>query len=184
MRHVVLAILLIIGGAVSGQSASQMQRQLDAHATKLQAWAEDKALAGAVKLQNAQQVAIAEIKVRDAAWVAGKDAALMRSVTTGACADLLRKLAAAGGYGEAFVSDDQGALVCAAQPTSDYWQGDEPKWTKSFAEGRGAVYIDRPRLDDSSQAQIAHISVPVRDGDRAIGVLTVGVPVELLRAHQ
>ena len=80
--------------------------------------------------------------------------------------------------GEAFVTDRRGAIVCAAQTTSDYWQGDEPKFVNAFKEGRGATFIDRPRFDESANANVAHISVPVMDGGKAIGVVVVGVRVD------
>ena len=37
----------------------------------------------------------------------------------------------------------QGALIAATQRTSDYWQGDEAKWQRSFAGGAGSEFIDR-----------------------------------------
>ncbi len=97
-------------------------------------------------------------------------------MTTGACADHLRKLAAEQPYYvEVFITDNQGALVCSNAITSDYWQGDEDKWTRAFASGKGAVFIDRPRFDESAKANLGGISLPIMDGPAAIGVLTVGV---------
>ena len=77
--------------------------------------------------------------------------------------------------------DNQGAIVCATAKTTDYWQGDEAKWERAYNAGKGDVFIDRPKLDESADARIAQISVPVMDGDRAIGAITVGVVVEKLR---
>lgn len=39
-------------------------------------------------------------------------------------------------YSEAFVTDAKGANVAAYPATSDYWQGDEDKFTKAFASGK------------------------------------------------
>jgi len=39
-------------------------------------------------------------------------------------------------------------------------------------------HISRTRWDDSTQAMIAQVSVPVYDGDNMIGVLTVGVDLK------
>jgi hypothetical protein len=133
-----------------------------------------------VKAQNAAAVSLAQIQKLDASWTAKKSEALVQKTITGACADRLRELATKNGYGEAFLSDAQGALVCATARTSDYWQGDEAKWIHAFASGKGATFIDRPRLDDSAQTRLAQISVPVMNGDRAIGVITVGVSLEKL----
>ena len=75
----------------------------------------------------------------------------------------------------------QGALVCATAKTTDYWQGDEAKWQRAFNEGKGAVFIDRPKFDDSSAQRLAQISVPVLDKGVAIGAITVGVSLDKLK---
>jgi hypothetical protein len=62
--------------------------------------------------------------------------------------------------------------------TSDYWQGDEAKFQKSFANGSGAVFVDEVEFDDSSQAYLVQISVPVLDNGTAIGAITFGIDVE------
>lgn len=77
--------------------------------------------------------------------------------------------------------DDQGALVCATAKTTDYWQGDEAKWQRAFNDGKGDVFIDRPKFDDSSAQRLAQISVPVLDKGVAIGAITVGVSIDKLQ---
>lgn len=105
------------------------------------------------------------------------------------CADYLRRFqkdAARGGgislYGEIFVMDKQGNIVAETGRTSDYWQGDEDKFVKSFAGGKGAVFIDEPAYDDSSKKYSVQVSVPVRDPDtkKAIGAITVGIDLDIL----
>ena len=76
---------------------------------------------------------------------------------------------------EAFVMDNQGALVGATRRTSDYWQGDEPKWRESFNGGRGAELREKPFFDESSQSYVLQVSLPVKDGARVIGALTVSI---------
>jgi hypothetical protein len=83
-------------------------------------------------------------------------------------------------FSETFVMDNVGALVCATERTSDYWQGDEEKWTHSYNGGAGAIFIDRPRFDESAKATIALISIPVMDNGKAIGAVTVGIRAEAL----
>jgi hypothetical protein len=62
--------------------------------------------------------------------------------------------------------------------TSDYWQGDEAKWQKSFNGGKGAVFFDERKFDSSAKAVIIQVSVPVIDQGKVIGALTVGVKAE------
>jgi hypothetical protein len=115
--------------------------------------------------------------------MAGKNDALVKQMTTGACADHLRDLAKKAGYGESFVMDNQGALVCATEKTSDYWQGDEPKWSRAFNGGNGTTFIDRPRFDNSAHTYLAQISVPVIDGGKTIGVVMAGVMPKMPVQH-
>lgn len=175
-----ILVFTLLPLALYAQSAETIQKELNVHAERLRPWTADPVLQSAVKAQNARAVPLAEIQRLDQAWAAKQNEALVQKTITGACADRLRELAAKAGYGEAFVSDNQGALVCATARTSDYWQGDEAKWINAFGKGKGATFIDRPRLDDSARARLAQISVPLMDGQRAIGVLTVGVSMGAL----
>ena len=110
----------------------------------------------------------------------GADAAA-RQVTTGACADQRRALTTGNvRYGETRVRDNQGALVGATQRTTDYWQGDEAKWTRTFNGGNGTLFIDRPKLDESAKVRLAQISLPVVENGKTIGVITVGVNIDRL----
>ena len=38
--------------------------------------------------------------------------------------------------------DAMGLNVAASDVTSDYWQGDEAKFKKTYAVGSGAIFID------------------------------------------
>jgi hypothetical protein len=176
----VLVAVMLGSAALLAQSADELQKALAREATTLEAWAKDKTIVDAVRAQNGKNVPLAETQRLDEQWQAGKAAALVKQMTTGACADQLRKLVATDArYSETFVMDAHGALVCASQATSDYWQGDEPKWTKTFNERK--AFIDRPRLDDSAQSRLAQISLPIVDGDKTIGVITVGLSIEKLK---
>jgi hypothetical protein len=184
MKSIALASVLLVTGVLTahGQSAGEVQKLLADEATRLQAWGSDPAIVAAVKAQNAKRVSAAQVKSLDEQWSAGKADAHVKQVTTGPCADHLRTLIAGGTtHGETFVMDDQGALVCATAKTTDYWQGDEAKWQRAFNEGKGAVYIDRPKFDDSAASRLAQISVPVLDKGVAIGAITVGVSLEKLQ---
>lgn len=182
-RNVMVAMLLMLMATMAAsQSANDTQKRLDAEALKLKAWAADPLLVNAVVAQNNQHLAMAEINKRDEAWIAGKAEALVKEMTTGACADRLRALTATSPiYGETFLMDNQGALVCANQKTSDYWQGDEAKWQRSFNNGQGGVFIDRPRLDESAKEHLAQISLPVLSNGKVIGAITVGIDVDKIK---
>lgn len=175
-------VALVLSGPLFAQSAGDVQKLLAAEAEKLRAIGKDPVVVAAVQAQNAKRQSLDAIKAADARWGAGTDAALVKQTITGACADHLRAIVAAhAAYDETFAMDDQGAIVCATAKTSDYWQGDEAKWERAYAAGKGDVFIDRPRFDESAKARIAQISVPVMDGNKAIGAITVGVVIEKLK---
>ena len=181
MRYAAL-LSVVLASAAFAQSAQTTQKALDREGAKLRAWGLDKTLVALAKDQNNKRVPLAQIKTLDEQWSAGKNDELVRRTVTGPCSEYLRKLASgSAAYGETFLMDNQGALVCATQKTTDYWQGDEPKWQRAFNDGKGAVFIDRPRFDDSASGNLAQISVPVMENGRAIGTVTIGVMVNKLQ---
>lgn len=175
---ILAASLVLISPWAYAQSAIEMHQMIRREAQTIQGWGADATLAAAVAAQNAKGMTAQQISALDEQWIAGNAAALVKKVTTNACADRLRQLVASRpSYGESFVMDAQGALVCATAKTSDYWQGDEPKWQRAFNEGNGAVFIDRPQLDHSAGARLAQISVPVLDKGHVIGAMTIGLTI-------
>jgi hypothetical protein len=178
MTKLVLLLCCVVSVGAHAQSADAIQKRLEQEAAELRPWTADKVLQQAVAKQNALALTAAEVQRRESAWM--NDAALVAGVTTGPCADQLRALQAkAPKYGEILLMDNQGALVCATNRTSDYWQGDEPKWARASA-GEGSVFIDRPRLDDSAKERLAQVSLPMTAGGKVVGVLTVGIKLDAL----
>jgi len=149
------------------------------HARRIEEWANASALGEAVEAQNRKKRTLEKIQQIDAAWTAGGDlGGLDRELLENACAKALDSfMTATTGFREGFVMDDLGALVCMTQRTSDYWQGDEAKWQRSFDEGRGGVYVGAPAWDESANSMLVQISVPIMSDGRAVGALTVGKTV-------
>lgn len=81
---------------------------------------------------------------------------------------------------EVFVMDNKGLNVGQSNVTSDFWQGDEGKWQKSYLQGPTALFVDDVELDDSSQRFQVQVSVPVVDpaNGKAIGAVTIGIDAE------
>jgi len=149
------------------------------HARRIANWANAGALDEAVAAQNRQHRTLEKIQQIDAAWTGGGDLdGLDRELLENDCANALGSfMTETTGFKESFVMDDLGALVCMTQRTSDYWQGDEAKWQRSFNEGRGALYIGEIAWDESADSMLVQISVPIMIDDSAIGALTVGKTV-------
>ena len=137
-------------------------------------------IVAAVKAENAKGKTLDQIKAMDEKWKAApgiKD--YMQALIDSECGRSLGKVLDSQPYfAEIFVMDNQGANVAMTDKTSDYWQGDEAKFKKSYNGGKGAVFVDEVEFDDSTQAYLCQVSVPVIDGDKVIGAITIGVDVE------
>lgn len=146
-------------------------------------WSTDPVLVSAVKRQNRQRLTLEGIKQRDKVWMAtpGIDS-FMKTLLNNTAADRLNALEKSQAYFlELFLMDNQGAIVAMTNKTSDYWQGDEAKFQKSFKGGEGAVEIGKEEFDDSAQAYLVQVSIPIMDGGEAVGALTIGVNLDQLQ---
>lgn len=134
----------------------------------------------AVKAANAAGQTLDQIKARDAEWQKSPGVTKeMQALIDNACGKYLQGLQKEMPFlAEAFVMDNQGANVAMTDKTSDFWQGDEPKWQESFKGGAGAVHVSDVKFDDSTQTYTVQVSVPVMDGGKAIGAITFGVDVD------
>jgi hypothetical protein len=116
----------------------------------------------------------------DKKWIATPGVAdFMKALMTSTCGQHLKKIQDSKKYySEIFVMDNQGANVAMTDKTSDYWQGDEAKFKNSFKQGTGAVFVDEVEFDESVQAYLVQVSVPVMEGNKAIGAITFGINVD------
>lgn len=140
----------------------------------------DPVIVKAVKAQNAKGMSLEQIKAKDTEWKNTPGIAdYMKAIMESECGRHLRGIQESESfYAEIFVMDNQGANVAMTDKTSDFWQGDEAKFQKSFNNGSGAVFVDDVEFDDSSQAYLVQVSVPVIDGDKIIGAITFGIDVD------
>lgn len=86
---------------------------------------------------------------------------------------------------EIILVDNKGLNVGICDATSDYWQGDEPKYQNTFTKGAGAVFIDEVEQDSSTQKFQVQASMTVVDPatGQPIGAVTVGLDAEGLMAQ-
>ena len=80
-------------------------------------------------------------------------------------------------YSEMFVMDMHGLNVGQSNITSDYWQGDEAKFKKTYGSGTKRVFIDEPEFDDG--LNIWRVQVNMAISDPATSQLVGAVTVEL-----
>ena len=172
------ALLMTVGASAQAQDYNALAQNLIT--TKLTAIATDPEVVAAIKAQNEKHAALtqAEVDALDKQWRDG-DAALIDGVLNNALSTKLKGIVASSGglYTEIFVTDNKGLNVGQNDKTSDYWQGDEPKWQKPAA---GENDISEVEMDESTQTYQIGVSIPVKDGDTFIGALTVGANAEML----
>lgn len=180
----VVTILMFVLTAAMATAGEPAPAEVTALANgKLAAIGNDPVIVAAVKAENAKGKTLAQIKARDEEWMKtpGVDAG-MKALMDNACAKHLGTLAnQLGCVAEAFVMDNLGANVAMTDKTSDYWQGDEPKFTESFAGGKGAIHVSDVKFDDSSQSYVVQVSVPVHDASAVIGAITFGIDVDKVK---
>jgi hypothetical protein len=168
-------LIMVSGGTVFAGTANDVLPEIKAIAAKPEVIA-------AVKAQNGTKLTLDAIKALDSKWIAasGNLPEAKTMIESPVSKLLLAAEKSKPYFTETILTDNQGANVAISSMTSDYWQGDEPKFVKAWADGKGDDYIARAKKDESSGAVVSQVSVPVMDGGKAIGTLTIGVNVQAL----
>lgn len=81
--------------------------------------------------------------------------------------------------GEIFVTDKFGGLVAASGKTTDFYQGDEEWWQKTYNGGKGKDVLGGIEFDESSKKWSLLIAVPIREEGGNI----IGICKALIEAH-
>lgn len=81
---------------------------------------------------------------------------------------------------EMMLIDHQGALVAMSRLTSDFWQGDEPKFHEVVATVAEGLFLSPVRFDASSRQFQVIASKSIFDGHTGelIGVVAIGLDIE------
>ncbi|MDP3339985.1 hypothetical protein [Frigidibacter sp.] len=184
------ALAAALPATTSPANAAELEGRLKAYAeTEVAAWVQDPVLIGAILAANTAHAALTPegITALDLAWRAEVGAGQTPTITPvveNAASDFLRaQMQAAGGaITEVFVMDAQGLNVAASGITSDYWQGDEEKFSETYPAGPGALHLGAIELDESTQIYQAQVSMTVTDPatGQAIGAITVALNAEML----
>jgi hypothetical protein len=178
-----LAMTLATTTATAG-AAQDMQPKMAQFVTEhVMDWATDPIIVNAIIAQNALTGSYDQAKINelDALWMAQAGMAgipLIDGVLQNPTSDFLRqRVAASGGaISEIFVMDARGLNVAAAEATSDYWQGDEAKFSETFPKGPNALHFGEVELDGSSGEVQAQVSMSIVDTTGAVvGAMTVGI---------
>jgi hypothetical protein len=85
-----------------------------------------------------------------------------------------------GALAEILLFDNAGIMVAADPLSSDLWQADEAKFSKTVPLGPDAIFIDGIAFDQSTNQFSVQVSfaVPGREPGSVVGGLTVGLNIE------
>ena len=155
--------------------------------SKIKTWSQNPKVIAAIKAQNKKHKSMAEAEIikLDKKWRAEtstSDKPFINSVLANELSAFLKgvKKNAGGLFTEIFVMDNKGMNVGQSDITSDYWQGDEAKWKKTYLVGANAVHIGKVKKDESTQTFQSQVSLSISDGGKVIGAVTVGVNMDEL----
>lgn len=173
----VIGLTVFMFGINLNVFAQDVPASVKNYTSKLKSWASSPAVIAAVKEQNGKNVSLDKIKELDKKWSAtsGLDD-FMKTILANDCSEYLKKIRKENAaVVEAFAMDNKGANVGMTNKTSDYWQGDEDKFVKSYNNGNGSVHYGKLSFDESSQTYVIQVSVPVVAGGKTIGAVTFGI---------
>lgn len=179
-------------GATPAMAAGNEQEQaiLEQVVPKVRAFIADSRVAEAVNAQNDRHANLSQgnIDKLDKQWRAETNSGGGKLVNSLLGNELSKYLVTVqddseGMFAEVFVMDNKGLNVGQSGLTSDYWQGDEAKWQKTYGKGADAMLIDDVEFDESTQSFQSQLSLPVVDpaSGEVIGAVTVGVNMDFLQ---
>jgi len=143
--------------------------------------------------QNGKHAGLAEDEIidLDQMWRAEHDAddqPLISATLTNPLSSYLTRIQAQaiGLYTEIFVMDAKGLNVGQSNISSDYWQGDEAKFQKTFPVGPTEVFVDEPEFNDRLGIWVTQVNMTIAESSktRAIGAVTVEINLSELMRRQ
>lgn len=183
---IALALAALPAAAFANEFAPAMDSYLEQNVMD---WATDPILLEALRAQNAANAGIdqARIDEMDASWQAeigtGTTPTIDPILSSPAAEFLRQRVEASGGtLTEVILMDNHGLNVAVSHITSDMWQGDEAKFTETYAVGPDGRHYGEIENDESSgryQGQISFTVVDPASGE-PLGAMTVAVDAEAL----
>ena len=173
MMLVPAMVVVVLAGQADALTAGRVKETAYARVARAQAIARDAVIHAAVLASNAVSEPPDVIKRRDIVWIANPRDPLRQAIVQAPCSVKVRDLVKEDPLVvEAFVMNDRGTVVCSMVETPDYWQGDEAKWQRTFVDGRDA-FVEEPAFDASSGKYAIQVSVPIAEGAKRIGAVTL-----------
>lgn len=187
MKNIVVAIFLLSPFCVF---ANEFEEVLTAFATnEAREIASNADIIKAINEQNIKNndLTEAQILALDVEWRSKIGEADAKIITEKLNSPIAQKLVeiqnkSEGTITEVFIMDNKGLNVAQSAITSDYWQGDEDKWQKTYLMGPNIYHISDVEEDESTQMFQSQVSHSITDPStgKVIGAITIGINVEEL----
>lgn len=189
MRHTLFTIaslfLLSMSAPASAAEAPQSPDMAvigPALIKEIRDWANKPVVWLTVEERNREHASLdqAKIDALDKQWRAERkstDQPLITAVLSNPLSEYLTRIQArsVGLYTEIFVVDDKGLNAGQSSITTDYWQGDEAKWQKTFLVAPDAVFIDKPEFEKKTGTWRAQVNMTLAKDNKAIGSISVEI---------
>ncbi len=183
MKKITLA-LAIAGLASPAIAVDSTQAMTDYARAQMTEWVMVPEVITAIKAQNVETESLSSDQIieMDTTWraeIGQPSTPTIDSVLSNAVSEHLMNNVAysEGRITEVFVMDARGLNVGHSAVTSDYWQGDEAKFTETYPVGPDAVHMSEIELDESTQTYQGQVSLSVVDPEsgQVIGAVTFGL---------
>lgn len=181
-----LALLLWTGTAAADEGL--IRRAL---VDEVRQWSSSPVVLMTLQASNARYAGLdrASIDALDKQWVAEReveDQPLITAVLSSPLSSYLTRIQAdsQGLFTAIFVMDGSGLNAGQSAITSDFWQGDEAKFQKTFQVGPDAIFVDDVEINEDTGAEIAQLNMSIAQDGKVVGAVTVDVNLtELRRRH-
>lgn len=176
----------IAGAAAATDTATAVARLAE---TDVKIWINHPTIVDAVRAQNDQtgHLSAQAIAGLDRKWrteTISESKPMIQALMANALSSFLmqKKRNSQGLYTEIFVMDAKGLNAGLTDVTSDYWQGDEDKWLKTFPAGPDAMHIGPVMRDKSTNLLQSQLSLPIVDPatGAVIGAIAIGIDLAKL----
>ncbi|WP_417454594.1 hypothetical protein [Kiloniella sp.] len=153
----------------------------DAAVETIKSWLQNAVVEISITAQNKKYGAISqsEVDALDKQWRAERekeDQPLIATTLSSPLSNYLTQIQAASGglFTEIFIMDAKGLNVGQSAITSDFWQGDEAKFSKTYPNGSDAIFVDDPEFHEATKTWRTQVNLTVSDaGNKPIGAVTV-----------
>lgn len=184
----VLAVSLSLFWA-GGASATDDEWLIRTYAIDaIREWANSPVVYLTLEASNARHAKLdqAGIDALDKQWRAERekdDQPLITAVLSSPLSSYLTKIQARsrGLYMEIFVMDAKGLNAGQSSITSDFWQGDEDKWQKTFLVGPDAIFIDAVEVNEETGTDDVQVNMSIAKDGKVIGAIAVEINLTELR---